>query len=246
MKVRKLVLFVYVTVIAAAGCTSSLRMDAGHPDAGADAPAAPADPSLNVGPDVPVALDLDAPDVPVALDVDAPDLADAAHLAPEARPLDPSCPHPQQLYGHISPYIAAAPFVAAVPPDLVIGIDIGLPMRYPDGSLPDGAMTSEEFTEIYGATPEDYQALLDWAQACGFSVVYTFMDRLLVSVSGTAALIERTFCVNLNYYLRPDGTQFYAPDREPSDNSPVPLNYISNLDDYGAPHGPPGVPEILN
>ena len=159
------------------------------------------------------------------------------------RPLDPSCPHPQQLEGHIIPEIAAAPFVAAVPADLVINIAIGLPMRNPDGAMQDGGgLTPEEFADLYGATPEDYQALLDWVRASGFSSVRTYTNRLLVGTSGTVALIEQIFCVNLNYYLRPDSSQFYAPDREPSVDSPVPLNYISNLDDYLAPHGPRGFP----
>jgi hypothetical protein len=70
----------------------------------------------------------------------------------------------------------------------------------------------------------------------------TFQSRLLVGVRGTAALIERALCVHLNYYLRPDGSQFYAPDREPSVDCPVAINYISNLDDYLAPHPPGGLP----
>jgi hypothetical protein len=186
------------------------------------------------------APDLGAPDLGAA-DLGEVDLADLQ--ASEVQPLDPSCPHPQQLEGHITPEIAVAPFAAAVPPDLVIHIGIGLPMRHPDASVPDsGALTPEEFTDLYGATVEDYQALLDWARASGFTQLGTFGNRLLVSADGTAALIERTFCVNLNYYLRPDGSLFYAPDREPSVDCPVPVDYISNLTDYAAPHGPRGVP----
>jgi hypothetical protein len=108
-----------------------------------------------------------APDLGVP-DLGAPDLGEvdlADLLASEVQPLDPSCPHPQQLEGHITPEIAVSPFAAAVPLDLVIHIDIGLPMRHPDASVPDsGALTPEEFTDLYGATVEDYQALLDWAR----------------------------------------------------------------------------------
>ena len=164
----------------------------------------------------------------------------ADDLAYEAQRLDPSS---QQLEGHITPEIAVAPFAAAVPPDLDIHIAIGLPMRHPDASVPDsGALTPEEFTDLYGATVEDYQALLNWARASGFTQLTTYGNRLLVSAVGTAALVERVFCVTLNYYLRPDGSPFYAPDREPSVDCPVPVDYISNLTDYAAPHGPGGVP----
>ena len=198
-----------------------------------------------------LALGPQGPQSDAAPHLEAPDLGApepgevglADHPASEARPLDPSCPHPQQLEGHITPEIAVAPFAAVVPPDLDIDIAIGLPMRHPDASEPDGGMlTPKEFTDLYGATAEDYQALLDWARASGFTLLTTYGNRLLVSVDGTAALIERTFCVHLNYYLRPDGSLFYAPDREPSVDCPVSVDYISNLTDYAAPHGPRGVP----
>ena len=51
----------------------------------------------------------------------------------------------------------------------------------------------------------------------------------MVAVSGTAAAVEKAFYLQLNYYKRPDGTQFYGPDREPSVDTTVPLQHIGNL-----------------
>jgi hypothetical protein len=194
-------------------------------------------------------LDLGIPDLPAPdtvpataeLDLGIPDLA--THQAPDGRPLAAACENRQALHGHITPEIAAAPFVCFVPADQVLHVAIGLPMRHPDASTEDtGMLTPEEFTDRYGATPEDYQAVVAWTQANGFTAIQTYANRLLVGADGSAEVVGQAFCVNLGYYLRPDGSLFYAPDREPSVDPGLPIDYISNLDDFGAPHGPPQSP----
>lgn len=52
----------------------------------------------------------------------------------------------------------------------------------------------------------------------------------MVSVSGTAAAISQALYLNMNNYTRPDGTQFYAPDREPSLDFDPTVDHISRLD----------------
>jgi len=58
---------------------------------------------------------------------------------------------------------------------------------------------------------------------------------MLVSLQGTAATIEKALFVNLNYKSRPDGTQFYAPDREPSLNLEPTVLRVSGLENYDVP-----------
>jgi len=52
----------------------------------------------------------------------------------------------------------------------------------------------------------------------------------MVSVAGSAAAIAQALYLNINYYTRPDGTQFYAPDREPSIDFDPTVDHISRLD----------------
>ena len=160
----------------------------------------------------------------------------------------PACAAPhgrQQLSGHISPAMKAAPLVGPVPSTRVISLAIGLPITVPS----DGSQTIDDyikdisdprsanfgkyldvkgFAAKYGSPSAG--AVGDWARLQGLTVVKTFPNNLLVSVSGTAAAIAQALYLNMNYYTRPDGTQFYAPDREPSlDLSPT-VSHISRLD----------------
>ena len=75
---------------------------------------------------------------------------------------------------------------------------------------------------------------MDWATAKGLTVT-TYPNRLLLDVSGTAAQVEQALFVSLNLRLRPDGTQFYAPDRDPSIDLTVPVQWISGLDNRVLP-----------
>ena len=91
----------------------------------------------------------------------------------------------------------------------------------------------DEFAGRFGAQPTDYQHIQDWAVSHGLTTK-TFANNLAVMVSGTTQAIQQALYVHLNYYSRPDGTQFYGPDRQPSvDHSPgptLPILYIENLD----------------
>lgn len=49
---------------------------------------------------------------------------------------------------------------------------------------------------------------------------------------GTAAQIEQMIFANLNLYARPDGTPFFAPDREPSLAFSTPILAIGGLENY--------------
>lgn len=163
----------------------------------------------------------------------------------------PSCRAPhgtQQLSGQLVGPKATAPLVGPVPAATQLQIAIGLPVRnaqalatqsqqVSDPTSPSYRhyLTTAQFTDSYGATAPDYQALITWAQSNGLSVVTTYPSRLLLPVRGTAAAIERALFVNLIYRQRPDGTSFYIADREPSLNLTPSVLYISGLDNYIVP-----------
>ena len=164
----------------------------------------------------------------------------------------------QQMSGYFTSPIRNAPVAGPVPRSQVISLAIGLPARNPN-ALQQGAhdvadpasasfrkyLTPNQFAATYGATQPDYQAVINWANAHGLTVTSTYPNRLLVDVSGTAEQVEQALYVGLNLRLRPDGSKFYAIDRDPSIDLGVKLLWISGLDDRviatpGAGAGPGG------
>jgi subtilase family serine protease len=97
-------------------------------------------------------------------------------------------------------------------------------------------LTVEEFTARFGATPGDYNAVLQFAENSGLKVVATSLNRRNVDVTGSVAAIEKAFNVTLGVYQLPtENRTFYAPDREPTVNLPFQLWRISGLDNYSIP-----------
>jgi alpha-tubulin suppressor-like RCC1 family protein len=163
----------------------------------------------------------------------------------------PACRAPQgaqkPALSHITSAMAAATLVGPVPPNTTIDFAIGLALNNPAGleavanqaANPQSPtygqfVTDADIMASYAPSAADYQAITQFAQSKGFSVFRTYPNRLVLSLSGTAAQIEQAFFVNLNNYLRPDGSTFYAPDREPTFDfgSPVPIYYISGLTSF--------------
>lgn len=54
-------------------------------------------------------------------------------------------------------------------------------------------LTPEQFADTFGPTPQDYQAVLDFAKANGLVVRGTHPNRLLVDVTGAVADIEKAW-----------------------------------------------------
>jgi hypothetical protein len=149
----------------------------------------------------------------------------------------------QQLQGHRSPSMSGAPLVGHHSGDSRLRLAISLPLRNSPG-LEDllreiydplspqyhHYLTVEQFTEMFGPTAEDYQALVRFAQSHGLALEKSYPNRLVLDVSGKTSDIEKAFYVSINDYQRPDGTLFFAPDREPSLDLETPVVYVSGLD----------------
>ena len=162
----------------------------------------------------------------------------------------PACRSPQgkqQLQGQITPDMAAAPLVGPLPPSTILSLSIQLPtpapqmqalltaaaqVSDPNSSTYQQYLTVAQIAGLYGPSQSDYNNLTAFAQSKGLTVTGSFTSRLALGVSGTASAIEQAFYVNLNNYLRPDGTQFYGPDREPSVDFSTTLGHISGLDNF--------------
>jgi kumamolisin len=97
-------------------------------------------------------------------------------------------------------------------------------------------LTTQEFTESFGPTQENYDALIRFAKASGFEVLGGSRDSMDVRLKGSVASIESAFHVTMNVYQHPtEDRTFFAPDREPSVELPFQLWHISGLDNYSIP-----------
>jgi subtilase family serine protease len=153
----------------------------------------------------------------------------------------------QQLQGTLTPEMMAAPLIGRVPPTTQMTLTIGLKTKNtaelmdaaeqvsdPNSSYYQEYMTPEQFADLYGATPAEYQSLLDWGRSNNLTVT-AHENRLAATVVGSVADIESALNIHMTYGKRADGTQFFAPDAEPSINLAVPVENISGLENFARP-----------
>jgi subtilase family serine protease len=143
-----------------------------------------------------------------------------------------------------------ATLVGHLPATQVMQLDVVLPVRDQAGldnfladlyssTVPNHRhfLTPAEFTEKFGPTQMDYDAVVQYVQARGLKVVGGSRDGLDVQVKGPVSAIETAFHINLLTYQHPtENRVFYAPDREPTTDLPFALWHISGLDNYSIPH----------
>ena len=149
----------------------------------------------------------------------------------------------QQLRGHVRKAFASAPLIGDVPVTQQLRLSIGLPLRNqeelsnllkeiydPRSAQYRKFLTPEEFTEQFGPTQGDYQAVIDFATANGLSITGSHDNRVVLGVTGSAGDIQKAFHVHLRRFQRPDGSEFRAPEDEPSVDLDIPLLYVAGLD----------------
>jgi hypothetical protein len=164
------------------------------------------------------------------------------------------------LHGHVPEAVARLQPVGRLPGSTRLNLAIGLPLRNRqaltnllqqiyDPRSPEYRhyLTTEQFTEMFGPTAQDYQALIRFVEANGFVVTGTHPNRVLLDVNGTVADIESAFHVTMRTYHHPtEARRFYAPDVEPSVASALPVLEISGLNNYIVPHPIKLKPTSLN
>ncbi|MGO9453897.1 MAG: protease pro-enzyme activation domain-containing protein, partial [Candidatus Binataceae bacterium] len=143
-----------------------------------------------------------------------------------------------------------APSVGRLPATQSMRLDIVLPLRNQtelenflrelyDPASPSYRrfLTVREFTARFGPSQQDYDAVIRFAKANGFTVVGGSRDGMDVQLEGSVATIETAFHVTMGVYQHPTVPRtFYAPDREPTVDLPFRLWHISGLDNYSIPH----------
>jgi hypothetical protein len=75
-------------------------------------------------------------------------------------------------------------------------------------------LTADEWDARFSPSPQDEQAVVDWAQAQGFTVTNRFANRLLVDVEAPVSIIEPALAVKINSYAI-GGASYYSNDRNP-------------------------------
>jgi len=137
-----------------------------------------------------------------------------------------------------------------LPENQVMQLDVVLPLRDPDGLTAFLAdvydphsfsyrrfLTVPEFTERFGPSQADYDAVVGFVKANGFEVVGGTRDGMEVQIKGPVSAVEKAFRVNMLTYQHPtESRTFYGPDREPSTTLPFPLWHVSGMDNFSIPH----------
>ena len=97
-------------------------------------------------------------------------------------------------------------------------------------------LSGEQFTEMFGPTQADYDAVVRFAQRNNFVVSGIAPNRLILEVDASVSNIEKAFNVTMNVYQHPtENRTFYAPDREPTMNLSTKVWNINGLDNFSIP-----------
>ena len=139
--------------------------------------------------------------------------------------------------------------IGRLPATQTLRFDIVLPLRHEaeldnflqalsDPSSPDYRrfVSPQEFTARFGPSQEDYDALIHFAKANGFTVVGGSRDAMDVQFTASVSSVEKAFHVTLGLYQHPtENRTYFAPDREPTADLSIPLWHISGLDNFSRP-----------
>jgi hypothetical protein len=94
----------------------------------------------------------------------------------------------------------------------------------------------DQFTEQFGPTAADYEAVIAFAKANGLPVEAIHPNRVLLDVSGTVAEVQRALHITVRTYRHPtENRTFFAPDTAPTLDLAAPILGISGLNNYSLP-----------
>ncbi|MGH9615115.1 MAG: S53 family peptidase [Acidobacteriaceae bacterium] len=140
--------------------------------------------------------------------------------------------------------------IGRLPSDQVMNLDIVLPLRDqagldsflsevndPNSSSYRQYLTVAQFTDRFGPSQADYDAVVQFAKKNGFTVTGGSRDGMDVHIRGTVADVEHAFHVEMLTYRHPTEDRiFYSADREPTVDLPVNLWHVTGLSNYSIPH----------
>jgi subtilase family serine protease len=151
----------------------------------------------------------------------------------------------QVLTGHLRPEFTSLPVLGHVPQDQVLDLALGLPLRNkaaldalnqdlynPQSPNFRKFLTPQQFRDQFGPTEADYQRVADFALSHHLIVTRRHSNRLILDVRGTVAQVESAFHLHLLQHSRRDQSLFFAPDAEPSIDTPLALDHVAGLDTF--------------
>jgi subtilase family serine protease len=140
--------------------------------------------------------------------------------------------------------------VGRLPQHQELSLDIVLPLRdqaaledflaavyNPRSSSYRHFLTVSEFTERFGPTAADYEAVVKYAKSNGLTVTGGSRDGMEVQVKGPVSAVEMAVHVSMMSYQHPsENRTFFGPDREPTTSLGFSLWHVSGLDNFSIPH----------
>jgi subtilase family serine protease len=97
-------------------------------------------------------------------------------------------------------------------------------------------LSVQEFTDMFGPSQQDYDSVVRFAKASGFTVVGGSRDAMDLRLTGPVAAVEAAFHVTMGVYQHPtEARTFYAPDREPTVDLAFHLWHVSGLNNFSIP-----------
>src|ERR1035437_4120467 len=139
--------------------------------------------------------------------------------------------------------------VGDLPPTQRLALAISLPLRNqseldellqqlyaPASPLFRQYLSVQQFTERFGPSWTDHDAVIDFARGRNLTVTKTRPNRLVIDLEAAVSDIEEAFHLKMGVYQHPtENRTFYAPDREPTLDLDIPVLHISGLDNFSLP-----------
>ncbi len=164
----------------------------------------------------------------------------------------------QVLHGLVPPVTKELTSVGRLDESKQLSLAIALPLRNRDGlskflkevSDPTSPnfrhyLTPAQFTEKYGPTKEDYEAVIRFATAHGLAVTARHPNRLVLDVQGKVSDVESALHLTMRVYQHPtEQRQFYAPNADPTLDLQVAIQEIRGLDNFELPKPSCGLMQV--
>ncbi len=135
---------------------------------------------------------------------------------------------PVPFIGTIPTEIARSTLIGPADAQASISLSIGLRLRNTamlDSYLKDIArpkslnyhryLTPAQFASTFSPGVATHNAMLQYLQSSGFTIIQTYKNRLLIVFKGTIGLVEQVFHVTINTYAAPQSQTFYANTGDP-------------------------------
>jgi len=132
------------------------------------------------------------------------------------------------LPGHVLRIPANAKYLGPASVSQQVNLAVCLPLRNqaaleglikrlydPKDSLYAQYLTPTTFTQAYGPTESDYNAVRSYLLAKGLAITHEFSNRLIIDVQGSAGAVQNAFGVKLLQFQSASGRSFHSIDAEP-------------------------------